>query len=228
MPDEASIERPAPPVRPPVEPPSTRWRLPPAEHADRDGVVGVGGDLEPGTLLAGYRNGLFPMPHGARRLIWFSPDPRAVMPFVDVHVSRSLRRAQRRFRVTRDVAFREVMTACADPARPFGWINAAFIDAYTTLHQLGWARSFEVWDDDDNLVGGLYGVHIGGFFAGESMFHTATDASKVALVAAREWLASIDGWLFDVQWMTPHLQSLGAITMPRSKYLAELKRAIER
>lgn len=210
----------------PIEPPPTRWRLPPAVHADRDGVVGVGGDLEPGTLLAGYRTGLFPMPHGQRKLIWFSPDPRGVMPPTAVHVSRSLRRARRRFHVTCDVAFRDVMVACADPTRPFGWINNAFVDAYTRLHELGWARSFEVWDDDGALVGGLYGVHIGRFFAGESMFHSATDASKVALVAACEWLASIGGQLFDVQWITPHLQSLGAITMPRSTYLAELAAAV--
>lgn len=211
----------------PQEPPPTRWRLPAPDHADVDGVVGVGGDLEPGTLLAGYRSGLFPMPHGRRRLVWFSPDPRAVIPLDGVHVSRSLRRSRRRFSVTVDTAFGDVMRACGNPTRPFGWINEAFIGAYTRLHQLGWARSFEIRDDSGDLVGGLYGVHIGRFFAGESMFHTVTDASKAALAAAGDWLGERGVQLFDVQWITPHLQSMGAITMSRAEYLDRLTAAVE-
>lgn len=210
----------------PYEPPPTRWRLPDPSRADRDGVVGVGGDLEPGTLLAAYRSGLFPMPYGRRRIIWFSPDPRAIIPLDGLVVSRSLRRSIRRYSVTRDTAFAEVMARCGDPRRPGGWITPAFLDAYTRLHHLGWAHSFECRDDQGQLVGGLYGVRIGGLFAGESMFHSATDASKVALVALVDWLNSTGGRLLDVQWLTPHLSSLGAVAVPRTSYLSLLTEAI--
>lgn len=210
-----------------IEPPPSRWRLPDPSQADRDGVVGIGGDLEPGTLLAAYRSGLFPMPYGRRKVIWFSPDPRAIIPLDGLVVSRSLRRSRRRYHVTQDTAFTEVMARCADPRRPGGWITPAFIEAYTRLHRLGWASSFECRDGAGELVGGLYGVRIGGFFAGESMFHSATDASKVALVALVEWLRSTGGRLLDVQWLTPHLSSLGAIAIPREHYLHLLASAIE-
>ncbi len=209
-----------------VEPPSTRWRLPDPDEADADGIVGVGGDLEPGTLLAAYRRGLFPMPYGRRHLAWFSPDPRAVIPLDGLRVSRSLRRSRRRFEVSRDERFGEVMVRCADPPRPGGWINPKFVAAYQRLHRLGWAHSFECLDDRGQLVGGLYGVRVGGMFAGESMFHSATDASKVALVALVEWLQATDGRLLDVQWQTPHLESLGAVAIPRSEYLTQLADAI--
>ena len=159
----------------PVEPPPTRWRLPEPELADEDGIVAIGGDLEPGTLLAAYRRGLFPMPYGRRRVAWFSPDPRAIIPLDGLRVSRSLRRSSRRFEVRRDTRFAEVMVRCADPRRPGGWITPTFVRAYDRLHRLGWAHSFECYDDDGELVGGLYGVRIAGFFAGESMFHTARD-----------------------------------------------------
>ena len=168
-----------------VEPPPTRWSLPPAAAADDDGIVGVGADLEPGTLLAAYRAGLFPMPFGRRRIAWFSPDPRGIIPLDGLRVTRSLRRSLRRFDVRRDTAFADVMLRCGDPRRPGGWITPPFVRAYTRLHELGWAHSVECYDDAGELVGGLYGVRIGGFFAGESMFHDATDASKVALVAPR-------------------------------------------
>jgi leucyl/phenylalanyl-tRNA--protein transferase len=211
----------------PHEPPATRWRLPDPSRADRDGVVGIGGDLEPGTLLAAYRSGLFPMPHGRRRIIWFSPDPRAIIPLDGLVVSRSLKRSVRRYSVSRDTAFAEVMARCGDPRRPGGWITPAFVEAYTRLHQLGWAHSFECRDEQGDLVGGLYGVRVGGLFAGESMFHTATDASKVALVALVDWLRSTGARLLDVQWITPHLSSLGAIAIPRETYLQLLSNAIE-
>lgn len=210
----------------PIEPPPSRWRLPAAETADQDGIVGVGADLEPGTLLAGYRAGLFPMPLGRRNIAWFSPDPRAVLPLDGLRVSRSLRRSTRRFDVRRDTQFGEVMLACADPRRPGGWITPRFVKAYLRLHRLGWASSVECFDERDELVGGLYGVRIGGFFAGESMFHTATDASKVALVALVDWLRATGGTLLDVQWMTPHLRSLGAIELSRRDYLDRLDAVI--
>ncbi len=212
----------------PIEPPPSRWRLPPAEEADADGIVATGGDLEPGTLLAAYRSGLFPMPFGRRGIAWFSPDPRAVLPLDGMHVSRSLRRSRRRFEVRRDTAFGEVMVRCGDPRRPGGWITPTFVKAYQRLHHLGWAHSFECYDESDHLVGGLYGVRIGAFFAGESMFHQATDASKVALVALCEWLAATGGQLLDVQWLTPHLASLGAVAIQRDEYLAALAAAVGR
>jgi leucyl/phenylalanyl-tRNA--protein transferase len=210
----------------PIEPPPSRWRLPPADEADADGIVATGGDLEPGTLLAAYRTGLFPMPFGRRGIAWFSPDPRAVIPLDGLRVSRSLRRSVHRFEVRRDTAFGEVMVHCGDPRRPGGWITPAFVKAYQRLHHLGWAHSFECYDDADRLVGGLYGVRIGAFFAGESMFHHASDASKVALVALHEWLLATSAQLLDVQWLTPHLSSLGAVAIPRHEYLAELAPAV--
>lgn len=202
--------------------------MPTAGPVDSSDIVAVGADLEPGTLLAAYRTGLFPMPFDRRRIAWFSPDPRGVLPLDGVKVSRSLRRSVRNFDVAFDRDFRTVMEACGDPRRPGGWINRRFVDGYGRLHDLGWAHSVEVLDPETGaLVGGLYGVRIGGFFAGESMFHRATDASKVALVHLVDWLHATGGMLLDVQWTTPHLVSLGAIDVPRREYLAMLAEAVE-
>lgn len=192
---------------------------------DDSDIVAIGADLAPGTLLAAYRSGLFPMPFDRRRIAWFSPDPRGIIPLDHLHVSRSLRKSMKRFDVSIDRCFREVMLGCADPARPGSWINRQFIDAYSHLHDLGWAHSMEVFSGDE-LVGGVYGVRIGSFFAGESMFHRATDASKVALVHLVDWLRSTQASLFDVQWTTPHLSSLGAVDVPRHEYVAMLASAI--
>lgn len=211
----------------PVDPPPCRWQFRDPSQADENGVVGVGGDLDPGTLLHAYRSGMFPMPFGRKRLAWFSPDPRAVIPLDGLHVSRSLRRSAERFHTSRDESFTEVMERCGNPGRSHGWINRAFLDAYTELHRLGWAHSVECRDDSGALVGGLYGVRIGRFFAGESMFHTTRDASKVALVALVEWLGDTGAKLLDVQWPTPHLESLGAVTIPRDAYLHRLQRALD-
>jgi leucyl/phenylalanyl-tRNA--protein transferase len=209
----------------PVQPllPPTSWQFPDPSTADRAGVVAVGADLEPGTLLAAYRRGLFPMRLEANGPVaWWSPDPRAIIPLDGLRVSRSLAKSVRRYPTTVDQAFREVMTRCADPDRPHGWITDDFIDAYVRLHELGWAHSIETWHDGV-LVGGLYGVSIGGLFAGESMFHTARDASKVALVRLVEILSPIEGALLDVQWHTDHLASLGAVEVPRERYLELLE-----
>lgn len=185
--------------------------------------MAIGGDLSPGTLLAAYRAGLFPMPVGRRhRIGWWSPDPRAVLPVDGMHVSRSLRRSMRSFTVTTDRAFESVMRGCADPRRPHGWITDDFVRAYVRLFELGWAHSIEVWRDDE-LVGGVYGVSIGAFFAGESMFHRATDASKAALVGLTGVLAPVPGALLDVQWLTPHLESIGCVELDRSEYLRRLR-----
>ncbi|MGI9604252.1 MAG: leucyl/phenylalanyl-tRNA--protein transferase [Acidimicrobiales bacterium] len=210
----------------PVEPPTSRWVFPPVDEADTDGPVVIGGDLEAGTLLAAYRRGLFPMPlPRAGALGWWSPDPRGVLELDDLHVSRSLARARRRYEVTVNEAFDQVMVGCADPNRPHGWIDQPFIDAYTDLHHLGWADSIEVWSDDE-LVGGLYGVHIGGFFAGESMFHRDRDASKVAVMTTVEVLRQAGVSLFDVQWATDHLRTLGVTEIDRSIYLGRLAIAV--
>jgi leucyl/phenylalanyl-tRNA--protein transferase len=194
-------------------------------------VAGVGADLEPGTLLAAYRRGLFPMRLSrGGPLGWWAPSPRGILPLDGLRVSRSLRRSTRRFSVTVDAGFSEVMAACGDQRRPDGWIDESFITAYSRLHELGWAHSVEVWSAGDGgrprLVGGLYGVAIGGLFAGESMFHTATDASKVALVALLERLRVGGGVLVDVQWCTPHLASLGAIEITRDDYARRLANAL--
>ena len=185
----------------------------------------MGADLEPGTLLAAYRSGLFPMPFGRKRIAWFSPDPRGIIPLDGLRVSRSLRRSLRRFDVRQDTAFADVIVRCGDARRAGGWITPAFVRAYVRLHELGWAHSVECYDGDE-LVGGLYGVRIERFFAGESMFHSATDASKVALVRLVEWLRASGGQLLDVQWPTPHLTSLGAVAIPRRRYLELLADAV--
>lgn len=214
----------------PVEPPPSNWRFPDPSGADDEGVVAVGGDLEPGTLLQAYRSGLFPMHlHGRQYLGWWSPHPRGIIPLDGLRVSRSLRQSCRRYEIRVDTAFDRVIDACADPTRPFGWINDDIRKAYRRLHDLGWAHSVEAWAvDDGELVGGLYGVAVGGLFAGESMFHHRTDASKVALVAL-VGLLTADGEdrLLDVQWVTDHLSSLGAVEVPRGEYLRRVKALVD-
>ncbi len=152
---------------------------------------------------------------------WWSPEPRGVLPVTGLRVSRSLRRSCARYQVTVDSCFERVVNLCADPSRPHGWIDQRIIDSFLELHQLGWAHSVETWRDEE-LVGGLYGVAIGGLFAGESMFHHATDASKVALVALVELLNDGQPRLIDVQWRTDHLGSLGVIEVARIDYLRAL------
>ncbi len=220
----------------PVEPPPSRWQLP--STLTGGDLVGFGADLEPGTLLAAYRNGMFPMPidrhvDHATDIAWWSPEPRGVLPLTGLRVPRSLRQARRRFTIRIDTAFDQVITACAEPSRPGAWIGAEIIAAYQRLHQLGWAHSVEAWTPDGRLAGGLYGVAIGGLFAGESMFHAprpwGRDASKVALAALIDHLRADDGVgrLLDVQWATPHLVRLGVVEIPRAEYLTRLRRALE-
>lgn len=208
-----------------MEPPASQWVFPEVQHAPSD-LVAVGADLEPGTILAAYRAGCFPMPH-RRQLGWWSPVMRGILPLNGLHISRSLRKSQAKFRCTFNSAFEAVVSACASQRRPGGWITKEIQTAYGVLHTLGWAHSVEVWEEDE-LIGGLYGVGIGGLFAGESMFHTKTDASKVALIALVEQLSDeyAPQRVLDVQWNTPHLARLGVIEIPRQEYLARLSRAL--
>lgn len=224
------------PLRVPEEPPPSGFSFPPAATADAKGRVVVGGDLEPGTLLAAYRAGLFPMRQGSGELAWWSPEPRAIITPDRLHVSTSLRRSRRRFVTTVDSAFEAVVDACADRGEDaYLWITAEVREAFVRLHRLGWAHSVEAWtvatdDEPSVLAGGLYGVAIGGLFGGESMFHRRRDASKVALVALVDLLRDDgrdgEGRLIDVQWTTPHLASLGAVEVRREEYLARLAQAL--
>lgn len=212
----------------PIEPGAPRWALPDVRGlpTGRE-LVAVGADLAPGTLLAGYRHALFAMPDEGL-LGWWSPDPRGVLHPADVHVGRSLRRELRSFEVSVDTRFAAVVGACADPRRAHGWISPEYAASYAALHSLGWAHSIEVWDAEGALVGGLFGVEVGGLFAAESKFHRADHASKVAVVALADLLAA-DGQpdrLIDVQWSTPHLASLGVVEVDREEYLDLLARAL--
>jgi leucyl/phenylalanyl-tRNA--protein transferase len=200
------------------------WVFAPDEWPDDDCVAG-GADLEPGTIVEAYRRGAFPMPHDGQ-LLWWSPMRRGVLEPAAVHVSRSLRRSMRRFAVTVDESFEAVIDGCADPARTGSWIDESIRAAYVRLHHLGWAHSVEIRNPDGDLVGGLYGLGIGALFAGESMFHHETDASKAAVAA----LAEIVGphGLIDVQWLTPHLASLGVTEWPRERYLTEIAALVDR
>jgi leucyl/phenylalanyl-tRNA--protein transferase len=182
--------------------------------------------IDPDLLLRAYALGWFPMGTGRRgRIEWFSPDPRGILPLDAFHAPSRLSRVvrQSRFEVRIDTAFEAVMRACA--ARDETWITEDILSSYVALHRLGFAHAVETWQDGA-LVGGLYGVAIGGAFFGESMFHTATDASKVALVALVERLKARGYTLLDTQWVTPHLAQFGGVEIPRAEYLERLSAAL--
>lgn len=219
--------------RVPFEPPPSTWNLSEVtrdlSRFDDDDLVAMGADLTPGTLLQAYRCGLFPMPTGTEGdpPMWFLPHRRGVLPLDGLRVTRSMRRSARTMEVRVNTAFREVVRACGDPSRPGAWIDDDVVEAYTELHEMGWAHSVETWRDGE-LVGGLYGVAIGGLFAGESMFHRVTDASKVALMGLVDLLRDLyaDRRLLDVQWSTDHLASLGVVEVTREQYAARLATAL--
>lgn len=205
--------------------------FPPVDHAEPDGLLGVGGDLSPARLELAYRCGIFPWYSEGRPILWFSPDPRFVLYTAELQLPRSLRKIVRRgdFRITMDTAFTEVIAQCRQRPRPGQdgtWITGAMERAYTGLHRLGHAHSVEAWQDD-RLVGGLYGVSFGHFFAGESMFALQPDASKVAFT----WLVlQLRAWgfpLIDSQVRTDHLERFGARHIPRAQYLAEVAALID-
>jgi leucyl/phenylalanyl-tRNA--protein transferase len=193
-------------------------------------LIGVGLDLRPETLCKAYEIGIFPMRLEGRRgrLGWWSPNPRGILPLEELRVSKSLRQSCRRYTVTLDQDFAGVLEGCANPQRPDAWIGEDIVAAYTTLFEMGVAHSLETRDDEGRLVGGLYGVSFGGLFAGESMFHRATDASKVALVRLVEILTEdgVPGRLLDCQWTTPHLISMGAVDISRERYQTLLAQAL--
>jgi leucyl/phenylalanyl-tRNA---protein transferase len=184
--------------------------------------------LDPALVLRAYREGIFPMAMESGEIAWFSPDPRGVIPLDGFHIPSRLARVVRsgRFEIRIDHAFETVMRACAEREDDDGtWINETILECYVALHRLGIAHSVEAWHQGQ-LVGGLYGVHLGAAFFGESMFHRATDASKVALVALVDRMRRRSFRLLDIQWVTPHLEQFGAIEIPRDDYLAQLKTAL--
>jgi leucyl/phenylalanyl-tRNA--protein transferase len=202
-------------------------RFPDPRAAGPDGLVAISGDLSVPRLLLAYRSGIFPWT--VDPITWWSPDPRGIFELDGFHAPRSLQKILRKeiFRVTTDRAFREVMEGCAAPApgRHGTWITPEFIEAYTRLHGQGYAHSLECWQGE-KLAGGIYGVAIGGLFAGESMFHRASNASKVALYHLIQHLRRQNFALFDIQMVTPATRQLGAVEIPRSEYLKRLATAV--
>jgi leucyl/phenylalanyl-tRNA---protein transferase len=200
-------------------------------QAEPDGLLAVGGDLSPERLLAAYAAGIFPWYGSESPILWWSPDPRLVLDPARLHVPRSLARTRRRnsWRITADVAFDRVISACAETGRPDQdgtWITPAMVRAYRQLHALGFAHSFETWEGEA-LIGGLYGVSLGAAFFGESMFAVRPDASKLAFVESVEWLARHGVRLIDCQVRTEHLARFGAEDWPRERFLAALAEALE-
>ena len=208
--------------------PPNRWDFPPVDSWPDDDVVCIGADLEPSTLIDAYSRGLFPMYVDRKhtKLSWWSPTSRGILRQGDIRVTRSLRQSRKRFTVTLNVAFNDVIASCAGVSRTGGWITDDIIDAYQELHRLGFAHSVEVWNHAGELVGGLYGVRLRKFFAGESMFHRERDASKVALWFLVELMELDDMSLLDTQWATDHLRSLGVSEVSRTEYLGLLGVAV--
>ena len=199
----------------------------PGDWPPRD-LIGYSDEFDAGVALEAYRCGVFPMPLNQSEMGWWSPLMRGLLPIHGIRVTRSLGKMVKRYHTTTDLAFGRVLKRCADPTRDGAWIDARISSAYRRLHDLGWAHSVEVWDDDE-LVGGLYGVQLAGLFAGESMFHDPVrgrDASKVALVRLALELEASGVTLLDVQWLTEHLGSLGAYEVPREEYLRRLSPAL--
>jgi len=206
--------------------PGSPLSFPDPSESDDEGLLAVGGDLSPKRLLFAYESGIFPWYSAGVPPLWWCPNPRALMDREHLHVSRSLRRTLKHgpFSVTFDQAFSRVIEACASNREGGTWILPEMLLAYTQLHELGHAHSFEVWHDGQ-LAGGLYGVRRGALFAAESMFHVVTDASKVALAVSLDTLFRAGIRVFDVQFVTEHLASLGAYEVERSEYLAQVARA---
>ena len=205
------------------------WDDEPLMWDDPHGLVYIGGDLEPETLLAAYQRGIFPWFNEGDPVVWWSPDPRAVFELDSFHVPRRLARTIRqcRFTVTFNQCFETVMRSCGVNREEGTWITESMVQGFVALHDLGHAHSLEVWKGHE-LAGGIYGVTVGAMFAAESMFYRQTDASKVALFHLVERLKAQGYQLLDTQILTPHTRSLGAVEIPRSEYLRRLRAAVER
>lgn len=205
--------------------------FPPAEFADPDGILAVGGDLSPERLMEAYTHGIFPWYSSETPIIWWSPDPRFVIYPHEVKVSKSMRQVLRRkiFDIRFDTSFRDVITACSGKRRheKGTWITPEMIEAYVVLHDLGYAHSIEAWHNG-SLAGGLYGVSIGGIFFGESMFSRESNASKAAFIILAENLKNLGFDLIDSQVHTDHMESLGAIEMDRKNFLTVVTRSVIR
>jgi leucyl/phenylalanyl-tRNA---protein transferase len=213
--------------------------FPDPREADDEGLVAIGGDLHPESLLLAYRSGIFPWPiaGGKQPMTWFSPNPRAILEFDRLHVPRSLERVRKHssFLFTVDEDFEAVIRACARIPRPGQrgtWIFAPMVTAYQELHRQGHAHSIEVWevpgDGPRTLVGGVYGVDVDGVFAGESMFHLRPNASKLALLHLAGILSAANSDWMDIQMLTPHMAALGAREIPREEFLERLRVSRER
>ncbi len=197
---------------------------------DERGTMYLGGEYTPESILGAYVRAMFPWPHEAGDRIWYSSDPRAVLPLDGLNVSRRLARtlAQGRFTATVDAAFAEVIAGCADRGEEKTWITPELIECYKELHRLGWAHSFETWTPEGDLAGGLYGIGLRGMFGAESMFHRVTDASKAAMVAMVHHMHNIGVSLIDLQVLTEHTERMGAIEIPRDEYVERLSGALAR
>ncbi len=202
------------------------WDFPTPEQMPKDDLVTLGADLKPETLIDSYKHGIFPMHlqiENKREIGWWSPLQRGILPLDKINISSSLKKSMKKYFVTFDQDFDAVIEGCGDDKRPKGWINKDIKIAYKKLFDLGYVHSVEVWNKKDELVGGLYGVEVNGLFAGESMFHKETDASKTAMVYLVNQLKEAGGErIFDVQWQTPHLKSMGVIKISRAKYISLL------
>lgn len=202
------------------------WDFPSPEQMPKDDLVTLGADLKPETLIDSYKHGIFPMHiqiENKREIGWWSPQQRGILPLNKINISSSLKKSMKKYFVTFDQDFDAVIEGCGDDKRPKGWINKDIKTAYKKLFDLGYVHSVEVWNKKDELVGGLYGVEVNGLFAGESMFHKQTDASKTAMVYLVNLLKEAGGErIFDVQWQTPHLKSMGVIKISRAKYISLL------
>jgi leucyl/phenylalanyl-tRNA---protein transferase len=202
------------------------WDFPSLEQMPKDDLVTLGADLKPETLIDSYKHGIFPMHlqiENKQEIGWWSPLQRGILPLNKINVSSSLKKSMKKYFVTFDQDFDAVIEGCGDDKRPKGWINKDIKTAYKKLFELGYVHSVEVWNKKDELVGGLYGVEVNGLFAGESMFHKQTDASKTAMVYLANQLKEAGGErIFDVQWQTPHLKSMGVIKISRAKYISLL------
>ncbi len=207
-------------------------RFPDPRTATEDGIVAIGGDLHPDTLLLAYRQGIFPWPVEGLPLLWFSPAERGILEFADLHLPRSLAHARRHttLRFTVDAAFPHVIRACAATSRPGQhgtWITPAMIAAYVRLHRLGIAHSAEAWREEQ-LVGGIYGVDVDGAFAAESMFHHTANASKLVLLHLIDYLRAHGLEWLDIEVLSPHLARLGAKAISRDTFLEKLRRTRRR